>query len=136
VDKQLRHLQRQAATARRYQALKQDERQLQAELLALRLREVESEAGARQAILNERELALQSALAEQRSHEAAIERARHEHDARAEVLSEVQGRYYQVGAEISRNEQAIEHSRAMRSRQRQELEQGPGPAGSRGPPGA
>ena len=76
----LRHLQRQAATARRYQALKQDERQLQAELLALRLREVESEAGARQAILNERDLALQAALAEQRSHEAAIERARHEHD--------------------------------------------------------
>ncbi|HSW34177.1 MAG TPA: chromosome segregation protein SMC, partial [Steroidobacteraceae bacterium] len=123
VEKQLRHLQRQAATARRYQALKQDERQLQAELLALRLREVESEAGARQAILNERDLALQAALAEQRSHEAAIERARHEHDARAEVLSEVQGRYYQVGAEISRNEQAIEHSREIRSRQRQELEQ-------------
>jgi chromosome segregation protein len=123
VEKQLRHLQRQAATARRYQALKQDERQLQAELLALRLREVESEAGARQAILSERDLALQAALAEQRSHEAAIERARHEHDARAEVLSEVQGRYYQVGAEISRNEQAIEHSREIRSRQRQELEQ-------------
>ncbi len=123
VEKQLRHLQRQAATARRYQALKQEERQLQAELLALRLREVESEAGARQAIMNERDIALQAALAEQRSLEAAIERARHEHDARADVLSEVQGRYYQVGAEISRNEQAIEHSREIRSRQRQELEQ-------------
>ena len=38
VDKQLRHLQRQAATARRYQTLKQDERKLTAELLALRLK--------------------------------------------------------------------------------------------------
>jgi chromosome segregation protein len=123
VEKQLRHLQRQAATARRYQALKQEERQLHAELLALRLREVESEAGARQAIMSERDLALQAALAEQRSLEAAIERARQEHDARAQVLSEVQGRYYQVGAEISRTEQAIEHAREIRGRQRQELEQ-------------
>ena len=39
------------------------------------------------------------------------------------VLSEVQGRYYQVGAEISRTEQAIDHSREIRARQRQELEQ-------------
>jgi chromosome segregation protein len=123
VEKQLRHLQRQAATARRYQALKQEERQVHAELLALRLREVESESGARQAILNERDIALQAALAEQRSVEAEIERARHEHDARADVVSEVQGRYYQVGAEISRSEQAIEHARQIRARHRQELEQ-------------
>jgi chromosome segregation protein len=123
VEKQLRHLQRQAATARRYQALKQEERQLHGELLALRLREVETEAGARQAILGERDRALQAALAGQRSLEAAIEHARQEHEARAAVLAEVQGRYYQVGAEISRGEQAIEHSREMRSRQRQELEQ-------------
>jgi chromosome segregation protein len=123
VEKQLRHLQRQAATARRYQALKQDERQTHAELLALRLREVESESSARQAIMNERDLALQAAIAGQRSLEAAIERARHEHDARGAVLSEVQGRYYQVGAEISRTEQAIDHAREIRARQRQELEQ-------------
>jgi chromosome segregation protein len=123
VEKQLRHLQRQAATARRYQALKQEERQTHAELLALRLREVESESGARQAILGERDLVLQAALAEQRSLEAAIERSRHEHDRRSSVVSEVQGRYYQVGAEISRSEQAIEHAREIRNRQRQELEQ-------------
>ncbi|MGB7905454.1 MAG: chromosome segregation protein SMC, partial [Steroidobacteraceae bacterium] len=123
VEKQLRHLQRQAAAARRYQALKQEERQTHAELLALKLREVESEASARQAILSERDLALQAALAGQRSIEAAIERARQEHDAQAAVLSEVQGRYYQVGADISRTEQAIDHAREIRARQRQELDQ-------------
>jgi chromosome segregation protein len=123
VEKQLRHLQRQAATARRYQALKQEERQVHGELLALRLREVETESGARQAILNERDTALQAARARQRQVEAAIERARQEHDAQSDVLSAVQGRYYQVGAEISRTEQAIEHAREIRSRQRQELDQ-------------
>ncbi len=123
VEKQLRHLQRQAATARRYQTLKQEERQTHAELLALKLREVESESSARQAILSERDLALQSAVAEQRSIEAAIERARQEHDGQAAVLSEVQGRYYQVGADISRTEQAIDHAREIRARQKQELDQ-------------
>jgi len=123
VEKQLRHLQRQAATARRYQTLKQDERQQHAELLALRLREVETESGARRVILNERETALQAAIAEQRSVEAAIEHARQEHESRAEVLNGVQGRHYQVGAEISRTEQALEHAREIRSRQRQEIDQ-------------
>ena len=123
VEKQLRHLQRQAATARRYQTLKQEERQTHAELLALKLREVESEASARQAILSERDLALQAAVAEQRSIEAAIERARQEHDGQSAVLSEVQGRYYQVGADISRTEQAIDHAREIRARQKQELDQ-------------
>jgi chromosome segregation protein len=123
VEKQLRHLQRQAATARRYQALKQEERQLQAELLALRLREVETEAGARAAIMRERDLALQATLAEQRSVEAAIERARAEHAKQSDLLSAIQGRYYEIGAEVSRAEQGIEHARELRGRQRQELEQ-------------
>jgi chromosome segregation protein len=123
VDKQLKHLQRQAATARRYQNLKQEERQLQAELLALKLRETANESTARQAVLSARDLALQAAIAEQRSIEAAIERLRRDHDAQGQTLSEVQGRYYEVGAEISRTEQGLEHSREMRTRQRQEREQ-------------
>ena len=39
------------------------------------------------------------------------------------MLSEVQGRYYQVGADISRTEQAIDHAREIRARQRQELDE-------------
>ena len=49
IEKQIRHLQRQAGTARRYQALKERERLLTAELLALRLREArQRRASARQ----------------------------------------------------------------------------------------
>ncbi|MBV8784645.1 MAG: AAA family ATPase, partial [Gammaproteobacteria bacterium] len=44
VEKQIRHLQRQAATARRYQALKDQERRLTAEVLALKLRDLDSGA--------------------------------------------------------------------------------------------
>ena len=45
VEKQIRHLQRQAATARRYQTLKEEERKLPAELLALRLQSLDLEGG-------------------------------------------------------------------------------------------
>jgi chromosome segregation protein len=123
VDKQIRHLQRQAATARRYQTLKESERRLTAELLALRLRELDSGAEVHDSAVRERELAMQSALADQRSAEAAIETQRAYHVEQSEIVNRVQGRLYEVGAEISRTEQNIQHTRALRERQRSDLAQ-------------
>ncbi len=123
VEKQIRHLQRQAATARRYQALKEQERRLTAELLALRLRELDSGAQVHDATVRARELAMQAALSEQRAAEAAIERQRAVHAAHGEALASVQARYYEVGADISRLEQSIEHTRELRERQRADLTQ-------------
>ena len=123
VEKQLRHLQRQAATARRYQALKQDERKLTAELLALRLKLIEQDSQTKEGIMRERDTAMQAVIAELRSVEAAIETAREDFTEKSEALNVVQGRYYQIGAEISRAEQSIQHARELRQRQRQDLEQ-------------
>ena len=123
VDKQIRHLQRQAATARRYQALKETERRLTAELLALRLREIDSGAEVQDSAVRECELKMQEALADQRSAEAAIETQRVYQTEQSERVSAVQGRYYEVGAEISRTEQQITHTRELRDQQRNELAQ-------------
>lgn len=123
VDKQLRHLQRQAATARRYQTLKQEERKLTAELLALRLRVIEQDSQSKEGILRERDTAMQALIAELRSVEASIESAREDFTEKSEALNAVQGRYYQIGAEISRTEQSIQHGRELRQRQRQDLDQ-------------
>jgi chromosome segregation protein len=123
VDKQLRHLQRQAATARRYQALKQDERKLTAELLALRLRAIEQDSQSKEGLVRERDTAMQAAIAELRSIESAIETSRESFTEKSEALNAVQARYYQIGAEISRAEQSIQHARELRQRQRQDLEQ-------------
>ena len=123
VDKQIRHLQRQAATARRYQALKEQERRLVAEVLALRLRELDSGAEVHDSVVREREVAMQAALADQRAAEAAIEKQRALYADLSERVSAVQGRYYEVGAEISRTEQTIQHTREMRERQRSDLAQ-------------
>jgi chromosome segregation protein len=121
VEKQIRHLQRQAATARRYQALKEDERRLTAELLALRLKELDSGAQVHDSATRARELEMQAALADQRAAEAAIESERTGHGAATERVSAVQGRYYEIGAQISRLEQNIQHTRELRERQRTDL---------------
>src|SRR5580700_1565460 len=76
IDKQIRHLQRQANSARRYQELKAQERALTAELLALRLRELDSGAAVQDGAVRACELDMQQALADQRSAEAAIEKQR------------------------------------------------------------
>jgi chromosome segregation protein len=123
VEKQIRHLQRQAATARRYQALKETERRLTAELLALRLREIDSGAEVQDSAVRECELRMQSALADQRAAEAAIETQRVYQAEQSERVTAVQGRYYEVGAEISRTEQTITHTRELREQQRNELAQ-------------
>jgi len=123
VDKQIRHLQRQAATARRYQALKENERRLTAELLALRLREIDSGAEVQDSAVRDCELTMQQALADQRAAEAAIETQRVYQTEQSERVTGVQGRYYEIGAEISRTEQSITHIRELRDQQRNELTQ-------------
>jgi chromosome segregation protein len=122
LDKQLKHLQRQAVTARRYQGLKEEERKLKAELLALRLRDLDSESGTRTAAVTSAELALEAAIAQLRAAEAAIEKGRERHTRETEALSQVQARYYQAGAEAARCEQAITHAKELRTRQRADLE--------------
>jgi chromosome segregation protein len=121
VEKQIRHLQRQAATARRYQALKEEERRLTAELLALRLRDLDSGAQVHDSATRAREMEMQAALADQRAAEASIETQRADHGTASDRVSAVQGRYYEIGAEISRLEQTIQHTRELRERQRTDL---------------
>ena len=122
VDKQIRHLQRQAGIARRYQEQMNRQRQLQAELLALRIRDLDGDISSRQALTVERETATQAALAELRAAEAAVERARATHAERSDGLAAVQGRYYQAGADATRTEQSLLHTRELRQRQRSDLE--------------
>jgi chromosome segregation protein len=86
VEKQIRHLQRQAATARRYQALKEEERKLQAEVFALRLQSLDAEAGVRDAATVHCDTAMQAALADLREAEARIEKIRVDQSAKADAL--------------------------------------------------
>jgi chromosome segregation protein len=123
VEKQIRHLQRQAATARRYQTLKEEERKLQAELLALRMQSLDAEAGMRDAATTSCETAMQAVLADLREAEADIERIRADQQSKTDALAAIQTRFYEAGAEVTRVEQGIQFTREMRQRQRSDLEQ-------------
>src|SRR5882757_1765915 len=59
VDRQIRHLQRQAGAARRYQALKDQERRALAEMLALKIRDLDSGAQIQDSAVRERDVAMQ-----------------------------------------------------------------------------
>jgi chromosome segregation protein len=123
VEKQIKHLDRQAKTAERYGRLKDSERRTSAELLALRLRDLDARAADANATLSERETALQSIIADQRKTEAGIERMRIVQTERSDECNLVQGRFYKAGSEIARLEQAIEHAHELRARQQKDLDQ-------------
>ena len=123
VGKQLKHLERQAATAEKYKELKTEERRLHAELLVLRWRALDAERQQSDRAIAEQENRLQAAVARQRRLEAGIERSRQQHIEANERFNEVQGKFYGVGAEIARLEQAVQYARENRSRLTAELEQ-------------
>ncbi|HSP01118.1 MAG TPA: chromosome segregation protein SMC, partial [Thioalkalivibrio sp.] len=123
IEKQINHLQRQANTAERYKTFKEEERRARAELLVLRLRDMDGDAGDREKGLREEETRLEGVVAELRHLESTLEKNRERHVEANESFNEVQGRFYGLGSEISRVEQSIQHARELRERQTRELQQ-------------
>jgi len=128
VEKQIKHLNRQARTAERYGRYKDDERRTAAELLALRTKELDDRGNEAASRLAEQKTNLEAAIAKQRSLEASLEATRVRQTERSDEFNIVQGRYYRVGSEIARLEQSIEHARELRQRQQKDLEQAIGGA--------
>lgn len=120
VSKQLAKLKRQARAAERYSELKQRYREEEARLLALRWREFSKQLAQQSATQRELENRLQAAVADQRKAEAELEHLRQQQQGANEATSVVQAELYEVGAEIARLEQAIEHLRDIRRRQQVE----------------
>jgi len=122
LDKQLDHLQRQARAASRYKELKSKQRKIRAELLALRMLELEAKVRDEESHCNEKQRGHDLALTEQRSTESRIEDLRVEHTERNDEFNEIQGKYYKVGSEIARLEQSIQHRKELNQRQTEDLE--------------
>jgi chromosome segregation protein len=123
IDKQLSHLQRQSRAAERYKEFKNEERQLKAEQLALRWRELKHKLDLRDREIGEAQTRLEQVIAEQRAVEAKIEQQREQHDEANESLNKAQAQYYSLGADISRVEQSIKHQQDIQQRQQTDLQQ-------------
>ena len=109
LNKQLSHLQRQAKAAERYQALKQTQRQLNAALLSLTWRDLNTDIQARSEKVREHETRVEQSIALLRKIEAAIEQSRDDLAAANEHFNQVQSEYYQTGGDISQLEQKIQN---------------------------
>lgn len=121
LEKRLQTLQRQAKAAERYKELKQQERLVKAQLQALRWATLNEDSAQREKQIQSLETHLEAQVAVLRNVEANIERHRELHGEESEAFNKVQGRAYEVGAEIARLEQAIHHAKETREQQQHDL---------------
>ncbi|WP_251359940.1 chromosome segregation protein SMC [Kangiella sp. TOML190] len=114
LGKQLAHLKRQATSAERYKEYKANERQLRAELAAIRWQGFNQSIETLDEAINKMETEVEARVADQRHADAEIEKSRDLHTELTDAHSEVQGRFYGIGADIARLEQAIEHTKQQK----------------------
>ncbi len=109
IEKQLEHLKRQASDAQRYKALKQDERLTKAQLHALHAQALNRQLTEQQNLLEECTTQIEAKKAEHSRIELDIERHRVLQSQTNETFHQVQATYYQLGADIGRQEQQIQY---------------------------
>lgn len=122
IEKQCRHLKRQANTAERYKLLKAEERQLKAQLLALRWQALNEQDENKQKGIQALELKVEEALAGQRELEKNIEQKRDYYNSQHATLSQVQSVFYSLGSDIAKVEQALQHHQNQKQQQQGDLE--------------
>jgi chromosome segregation protein len=115
LERQLQHLQRQAAAAEKYTEYKREERLLKAQLQVLQWQQLDTQVKDKEREITELELAREAVVTEQVALNTGIEQDRDRHTQLNDSFNEVQGRFYSVGAEIARVEQAIQHQQERRN---------------------
>ncbi len=123
LGRQLNRLERQSQAAEKYAEFKKEERQSKAELQALRWRGLESQSIERRKSISQYELKVEALVTERSGCDTAMERHRAESTELGDAFNEVQGRYYAVGAEVARIEQAIQHVQDRARELQQDLAQ-------------
>ncbi|MDH3315115.1 MAG: chromosome segregation protein SMC [Gammaproteobacteria bacterium] len=114
LGKRITHLKRQATMAEKYKVLKQEERQLKAELLALQWRALDEEAKVHASEVGEQQVKLEAAIAEQRRAESKLETQRQAHAEATDAFNEVYRKVLDASAAIARSEEAIQSLRSQR----------------------
>jgi chromosome segregation protein len=122
LGRQLQHLHRQSQAAEKYKEYKAQERDFNAQYNALRWRVLDNNVRSKQAIIHELEIQIESVVADQRALDATHEQLLLNQTDLNDQLSEVQGRFYSIGGDIARIEQAIEFHLERMKQMRQDLE--------------
>ena len=109
LGRQLSHLQRQSIAAEKYEDLKKNERSLKANLDALNWAELDTEIKGIQRLVGDDEVIIDASVASQLEVDAEIENRLVQSSALSDLLEEVQARFYDLGNNVARVEQSIEH---------------------------
>ena len=123
LGRQLSRLERQAKAAEKYAEYKKEERLQKAQLHALRFQKLSDQNATRKQAITEFELAIEAQVTERQSCDTAIEKLRGSYTDLGDAFGEVQGRYYGIGAEVAKIEQAIQHAQDRARELQQDLEQ-------------
>lgn len=123
LERQLSRLQRQAQAAEKYTEYKQEERLFKAQLQALKYQLLDEQAKAKQAGIRDLELRMESFITDQVNKDTQIEKYRSQYTELGDKFNEVQGRYYAIGADISRLEQSIQHANERARQLQTDLDQ-------------
>lgn len=111
IDVQLANLDKQAQAAGKFQALKQQERQLQLECLALDWQARQQQTGQYQQQVQQKKAASDAGLEEKTRLERQLEAVQEELHQANQLLNEQQARSYRISSEIVQGEQALQYSR-------------------------
>ena len=123
LGRQLNRLERQAKAAEKYSEYKKEERQFTTELLALKWRGYDASATLQKHSIGELEIERERIVTERIGCDTSIEKLRTQSTDLNDTFNEVQARFYKVGGDVARIEQAIEHAQQRASELHKDLEQ-------------
>ncbi|XOV89594.1 MAG: chromosome segregation protein SMC [Pseudomonadota bacterium] len=123
LERQLHHLERQARAAERYTELKAEEREVRAQLQALKWNALSSQVKDRTDNINRLQVEQEARIADQRRLDAEIEQKRDGLVELSEQMNEVQKRYYDHGTEIARIEDSIQYQNERNQQLNRDLEE-------------
>lgn len=114
LNKQLRHLERQAQAAEKYQSYKTQEKQYSSQLAAMAWQRMDDEIKSYEAQIRDTLVALEAEQTGLQHLKTEYEKQRIEHGEVNDALNEVQKRYYSIGADIAKIEQVLQHHHERR----------------------
>lgn len=123
LERQLMHLQRQAAAAEKYGVYKEEERLLKAQLAAFRWQKLDGEVSQRDHLIRELEVQVEALVTAQVSIDTRIEKLRTDFTEQTDRLNQVQASYYASGSEVERIEQTIRFNQERQRSLRDDLSQ-------------
>jgi len=109
LDKQLRHLERQAQAAEKYSILKAQEQEMGLQLAAMMWQRLDEEIKEHEHVIRQTTTKLEGEQASLQTVKTQQEKQRSEQTDAQDALNEVQKHYYGVGTEIAQIEQAMQH---------------------------